>query len=148
MDEVPRSTRSHRRSRSRHRSRSQSPFLSTTPTDNNNNNNNNQKQTQFIPIPVPYYQPQVQPSQPGPVTSTNTNSQPISYIIPQAKQQFVDDNNQLVNISFFLFSFSFEKYSFRLDESHEYVQIQWWTTIGLSIESDSTCLYDSISTQY
>lgn len=103
MDELPRSSRSRRRSRSRHRSRSQSPFASTIANDSNNNNNN-QKQTQFIPIPVPYYQPPIQPSQPGPVTSTNTNSQPMSYMIPQAKQQFVEDNNQLpVNISSFFF---------------------------------------------
>jgi hypothetical protein len=96
---MSRSHRSRRRSRSRQRSRSPSPFASTIVTDSNTNHH--QKQTQFIPIPVPYYHPQIQPSQPGPVTSPNKNSQPVSYLIPQAKQQFIDDNNQLtVNISF------------------------------------------------
>jgi hypothetical protein len=90
MDELPRTNRSRRRSRSRsrrhssYRSRSYSPLASTTVTENNQN------QTSFMP----YYQPQSQPSQPAPITSINNKSQPISYILPQAKQQFIEEYNQ------------------------------------------------------
>ncbi len=90
MDDLPRISRSRRRSRrySSHRSRSYSPHESPTITDTK------QKQTQFIPISVPYYQPQAQQSQPASIMPTNNNSQPISYIVPQAKQQFIEENNQ------------------------------------------------------
>jgi len=89
MDDLPRMSRSRRRSRSRryssHRSRSYSSDESPINTDTKH------KQTQFIPITVPYYQPQ---SQSAPIMSTNNNSQPISYMVPQAKQQFIEENNQ------------------------------------------------------
>lgn len=88
IDELTRSNHSRRHSRSRPRSRSRSPLETTTMTESN------PKQTQFVPIPVPYYQP-------VPMTSNNTNSQPVSYLIPQNKQQFVGENNQtIVRISF------------------------------------------------
>ncbi|CAF1122715.1 unnamed protein product [Rotaria sp. Silwood1] len=98
MDELSRMGRSHRRSRSRrqssHRSRSNSPDESTVIDDNNN-----QKQTQFIPIPVPYYHPQQVPSSQTtkmqiPIASTNNNQPAISYIVPQPKQQYVEDTIQ------------------------------------------------------
>ncbi|CAF2803347.1 unnamed protein product [Rotaria sp. Silwood2] len=97
MDDVSRSSRSRRRSRSRrqsgHRSRSNSPDESTVIEDNN------PKQTQFIPIPVPYYHPQQVPSSQttkmqAPVVSTNNNQQGISYIVPQTKQQYIEDTIQ------------------------------------------------------
>src|SRR5690242_18089052 len=102
MDELPRMSRSHRRSRScrhsSHRSRSHSPRESTL--GGNNSQDNNTKQPQFIPIPVPYYQPSAQPLPPSssqPTTqvpnassnnNTNSSNQPMSYIIQQPKQQF------------------------------------------------------------
>jgi len=98
-------SRSRRRSRrySSHRSRSYSPHESTTITDTK------QKQTQFIPISVPYYQPQAHQSQPASIMPTNNNSQPISYIVPQAKQQFIEENNQSTVRNF---SFRLQKYFF------------------------------------
>jgi hypothetical protein len=100
MEELPRMSRSRRRSRSRrhsgHRSRSHSPRENTS--GGNNSQDNNTKQTQFIPIPVPYYQPQAQP-QPAPqqqpqaptAQSNNPNNQPMSYVIPQPKQQYIEE---------------------------------------------------------
>jgi hypothetical protein len=106
MDEYPRTSRSHRHSRrhSSHRSRSYSPRESTTTTENNH------KQTQFVPISVPYYQPQTQPSQSAPIISTN-KSQPISYIIPHVKQQFIEENNHQPSVRIF---FSIKKKIFFL----------------------------------
>jgi hypothetical protein len=100
MDELSYPNRSRRRSRSRsrHRSRSRSPHESTIATEHN------QRQTQYIPIPVPYYQPQAHSSQPAPMTSSNTKSQPVSYLIPQAKQQFINENNQSTVKNLFFFS--------------------------------------------
>jgi len=109
MDEVSRASHSRHRSRSRscrhssHRSRSYSPRDSPTSDDNNNN----QKQTQFIPIAVPYYQPQqatssqLKPMQ-TPNVASNNNSSSISYIMPQAQQQYRDENIQST-VRIFLF---------------------------------------------
>lgn len=104
MDELPRGSRSRRRSHSRsrrqsdHRSRSNSPDASSTGGDNN------QKQTQFIPIPVPYYHPQQMPATQttpatqqsktqAPTTMLNNNPSTMSYMVPQTKQ-YNDDNLQ------------------------------------------------------
>jgi hypothetical protein len=109
MDEVSRASHSRHRSRSRscrhssHRSRSYSPRDSPISDDNNNN----QKQTQFIPIAVPYYQPQqatssqLKPMQ-TPNVASNNNSSSISYIMPQAQQQYRDENIQST-VRIFLF---------------------------------------------
>lgn len=80
MDEYPRSHRSHRRSRRRSRSYSSPSSITEV---------NTSKQPQFIPVPVPYYQPQGQTQ-----TVSNTNSKPMSYVVPQQKQQFLDETNQ------------------------------------------------------
>ena len=110
MDELSRTSRSRHRSRSRscrhssHRSRSYSPRDSTIADDNT------KKQPQFIPIPVPYYQPQPptaaqqRTTTHTPTASSNNNTQPISYIMPQAKPQYIEENIQpTVRIFLFLF---------------------------------------------
>jgi hypothetical protein len=73
------------------------------------------KQPQFIPIPVPYYQPPAQPpSQPSTQTSNtssnnninnNNNNQPMTYVIQQPKQRFVEEiiQSAVKQNSFFLF---------------------------------------------
>ncbi|CAF1466994.1 unnamed protein product [Rotaria sordida] len=108
MEELARMSGSRRHSRScrhsSHRSRSRSPRENTSTGNNTQDNNNNIKQPQFIPIPVPYYQPPTQPPAQPTVQTLNTpsnnnnnnnninnNNQPISYIIPQPKQQFIEE---------------------------------------------------------
>ncbi|CAF2865463.1 unnamed protein product [Rotaria sp. Silwood2] len=108
MDELTRMSGSRRHSRScrhsSHRSRSRSPRENSS--TGNNTQDNNAKQPQFIPIPVPYYQPPTQLPQPPPIQSTaqtlnttsnnnsnnnNNHNQPMSYIIQQPKQQFIEE---------------------------------------------------------
>lgn len=100
MDEIPRMSRSRHRShscrRSSRHSRSYSPRDSTMTTDNNNSS----KTAQFIPIPVPYYHPQSATAlsqgtttQTQMTSSSNNHPRPVSYIIPQTKQQYVEDPN-------------------------------------------------------
>ncbi|CAF1063247.1 unnamed protein product [Rotaria sordida] len=99
MDDLSRTNRSSRRRprirrQSSHRSRSNSPDESTIIDDNN------QKQTQFIPIPIPYYQPQQTASTSQttklqtPMISSNNNPSSISYIVPQSKQQYMEETVQ------------------------------------------------------
>ncbi|CAF1112212.1 unnamed protein product [Adineta ricciae] len=102
FDECPHVSRSRHRShsRSRHhsrnRSRSYSPQESTAPVDST------PKATQFVPIPVPYYQPQSQvppPAKPSTQTSamaSSNTSQPMSYVLPQNNQQFIEGSSQTI----------------------------------------------------
>lgn len=110
MDAYSRSSRPRQPpySRSRHRSRSSSPAEST-------NDTNVPQQTQFIPIPVPYYQPQAQ-SQP----TSNINGKPISYVIPQAKQQYLDESNPSAVERFLHLK---EIFRFHLGKDHQFGSI-------------------------
>jgi hypothetical protein len=97
---MPRTNRSRHRShscrRSSRHSRSYSPHESTITTENNNHSRPNQ----VIPIHVPYYQPQSTSTLSQAITTqtqipptNNHNFQPVSYIMPQPKQQYVEDHN-------------------------------------------------------
>lgn len=98
MDE-PRTTRSRRRARSHSRRHSNRCSRSYSSRESSPMPDHNPKPTQFVPAPMPYYQPKIQST---PMTSNNVNSQPISYMIPQVKQQFVEEKPQLnVRIPFF-----------------------------------------------
>jgi hypothetical protein len=93
MDDLSRTSRSRHRSRSRSRRHSDHRSSSHSPRESTTNADNNPKQTQFFPVPVPYYQPTPQPAQP-PLISSNNHNPPMSYLMPQVKQQFIEENIQ------------------------------------------------------